>query len=326
MQKNNTTLLRPATVIIVDDDPENVDSIEDILVDQNYKIYKAYDGEQALKKIDTIEPDLILLDAIMPKVNGFEVAKKLKTNANTRLIPIIMVTALEGMEDRLEGFEAGVDDFISKPVNVFELRARIRNLVKLREYVGELENAEHVIFSLARAVEAKDKYTEDHCGRMANFAQVLGKKLGLNDYDLKIIYQGAYLHDIGKIGITDTILLKPGPLTKDEFEIVKRHPIEGEEICKPLKSLKPVLPIIRYHHERFNGSGYPEGLQGEDIPYLARLIGVVDCYDSLTTKRPYRDALPREDALNVIHSETEQGMWDPSIVKVLDDIINHNHR
>ncbi len=310
------------TILIVDDEPETLLTIEDILQESNYKILKAYNGKRALQIIQEQEPDLILLDAMMPEMSGFDVARNVKSEIKTRLTPIIMITALEKVSDRLKGFEAGVDDFITKPVNVFELRARIHNLLELRDYVKELENAEHVIFSLARAVEAKDRYTEDHCGRMAQIAQALGKHMGLNGEDLKILHRGAYLHDIGKIGIEDAILLKPGPLTDEEYDIVKRHPIEGEAICKPLKSLKPVLPVIRYHHERFNGSGYPEGLVGEEIPIHARIVGVTDCFDALTSKRPYRDALSEHEAMNLIKQETERGLWDPHIVDMLTQMIH----
>ncbi len=302
-------------ILVVDDVPENIEIIEEILSDQNFRITPASNGLEALEAISRELPDLVLLDAIMPQMSGFELAKKLRGMERTRLLPIVMITALDGREDRLKGLQAGVDDFISKPFNIFELLARIKNLLRLRAYINELENAEQVIFSLARAVEAKDKYTEGHCGRLSFFAESLGRELGLGDSDLTILRRGGLLHDIGKIAISDAILLKPGPLTKEEFEIIKTHPVEGEKICAPLKTLKPVLPTIRYHHERFNGSGYPEGLKGEEIPLHARIIGVVDCYDSLTTKRPYRDALSRGKAFAILRDETERGLWDPHLTE-----------
>ncbi len=301
-------------ILIVDDVPENVEIIEDIISEYPYEILKAYNGEEALQKIEAHSPDLILLDAIMPGLSGFEVAKRIKANRISRLIPIIMITALDGREDRLKGLKAGVDDFVSKPFNIFELLARIRNLLKLREYVNELENAEEVIFSLARAVEAKDKYTEGHCGRLSFMAERLGRILNMSESDLLILKRGGILHDIGKIAISDSILLKDGPLTEQEFNIIKTHPTEGEKICAPLRTLQPVLPTIRYHHERFNGSGYPEGLIGTDIPVHARIVGIIDCYDSLTTKRPYRDALSHEVAKRILMDETAKGLWDSELV------------
>ncbi len=301
-------------ILIVDDVPENIEILQDILQESHFKISTANNGLQALEQVKSDQPDLILLDAIMPHMSGFEVARKLKNHAHTRLIPVIMITALGGKDDRLKGLEAGVDDFITKPFDIFELLARINNLLRLRAYINELENAEQVIFSLARAVEAKDKYTEGHCGRLSFLAEQLGKSLGMGEQDLLILKRGGWLHDIGKIAISDSILLKPGPLTKREFDIIKTHPQEGERICAPLKSLKPVLPVIRYHHERYNGTGYPEGLAGEDIPIHARIIGIVDCYDSLTTKRPYREALSSEVARDIMKKETEEGLWDPHLM------------
>ena len=303
-------------ILVVDDVPENIEIIEDILEEEQYKIYKASNGKEALSVIQKIMPDLILLDALMPVLSGFEAAKIIKSDRITRLIPIIMITSLDGREDRLKGLKAGVDDFISKPFNIFELRARIRNLLKLREYVNELENAEEVIFSLARAVEAKDKYTKGHCGRLSFLAEGMGRELGLAENDLLILRRGGILHDIGKIAISDSILLKAGPLTEEEFDIIKTHPTEGEKICAPLKTLKPLLPTILYHHERFNGSGYPEGLVGYETPLHARIMGIVDCYDALTTKRSYRNALSFETAIKIIRDETKKELWDPELVDI----------
>jgi putative two-component system response regulator len=265
-----------------------------------------------------------MLDVVMPGIDGFEVCRILKANEKTRLIPVVMITALDSQQDRLRGLESGVDDFISKPFNVYELVARVKNLLKLRSYINELEHAEQVIFSLARAVEAKDNYTEGHCERLSILAQYLGQELQLRDDDLVILKRGGILHDIGKIAIDDSILLKPGPLTAEEFEIIKTHPEIGENICKPLRSLKPVLPIIRFHQERYNGSGYPEGLVGQHIPIHARIIGLVDCYDALTTDRTYRKALPTKFAFQIMEKETGAGLWDPELFMLLKEILHSN--
>jgi putative two-component system response regulator len=262
-----------------------------------------------------------MLDVVMPGIDGFEVCRILKEDEKTRLIPIVMITALDSQQDRLRGLESGVDDFISKPFNVYELLARVKNLLKLRSYISELEHAEQVIFSLARAVEAKDNYTEGHCERLSILAQYLGSELQLAEDELLVLKRGGILHDIGKIAIDDSILLKPGPLTAEEFEIIKTHPEIGENICRPLKSLKPVLPIIRYHQERFNGSGYPEGLSKNEIPVHARIIGLVDCYDALTTDRTYRKALPSNFALQIMDKEKDAGLWDPDLFKLLREIL-----
>ncbi|NOX89237.1 MAG: response regulator [Calditrichaeota bacterium] len=312
-------------ILVVDDQTENIDTIRDILAEENYKINQAHNGREALDVLDKEIPDLILLDALMPVMDGFQVAKHVKNDPQTKLVPIIMITALDTPQDRVKGLESGVDDFISRPFNIFELKARIKNLLRLRESMSELENAEQVIFSLAKAVEAKDKYTEGHCNRLANLAESMGRFLQLPENDIVILKRGGILHDIGKIAIRDSILLKPGSLTKDEFDIVKQHPVIGENICSPLKTLRPVLPVIRFHHERFDGSGYPEGLQGNNIPLHARIIGLVDCYDSLTTKRPYRAALSKEEALEICEKETKKGLWDPEIFETLKSLLKHKN-
>ncbi|WP_456439177.1 response regulator [Caldithrix abyssi] len=309
-------------ILIVDDQPDNIETIKDILSGSQYKLFSATNGKEALEVFKQINPDLVLLDAMMPVMDGFQVTRVIKNNPQTQLTPIIMITALDSMQDRVKGLEAGVDDFISRPFNIFELKARIKNLLRLKDAVDELENAEQVIFSLAKTVEAKDKYTEGHCNRLADLAQTMGRHLNLSEHDLKVLKRGGILHDIGKIAIRDAILLKPGKLTAEEFEIIKEHPKIGVQICAPLKTLKPVLPVILYHHERYNGSGYPEGLKGEEIPLLARVIGLVDCFDSLTTERPYRKALSVSQALEICEKETDEGLWDPNLFSVFKKIIS----
>ena len=314
----------PTKIVVIDDTPENIELIEQIVADLPYEIHKAFNGEDGLTLIRDVSPDLILLDVMMPGISGFEVAKRVRDDKDHRLIPIIMITALESRKDRVKGLEAGVDDFISKPVNIFELRARIANLLKLREYIKELEHAEQIIFSLAKAVEAKDAYTEGHCDRLADLAEILGKELGMEEEDLTILRRGGILHDIGKIGIDEAVLRKEGPLTPEEVQIIRKHPEIGEKICKPLKSLRPVLPTILYHQERYDGSGYPEGLKGEEIPIHARIVGVVDCYDALTTKRPYRKALSKQKAIEILRNEIKRGLWDPNIADVFINMLDKN--
>ncbi len=312
-------------ILIVDDQSENRETIKDILADKGFELREASNGEEALDFIARETPDLILLDAMMPKMDGFEFARAVRKNSHTKLIPIIMITALGSLQDRVKGLEAGVDDFISRPFNIFEFMARVKNLLRLRESLNELENAEQVIFSLAKAVEAKDRYTENHCNRLASLAEALGDFLGLAENEKLILRRGGILHDIGKIAITDQILLKPGPLTAHEFEVIKKHPVIGVEICAPLKTLQPVLPVIKHHHERFNGSGYPDSLAGEEIPLYARIVGLVDCYDSLTTRRPYRRALSPKEALEICEAETRRGLWDPELFKSLKALLKEKH-
>jgi putative two-component system response regulator len=311
-------------ILIVDDVIDNIRLISNILNRHNstYLIRYATNGDEALQLVNSFTPDLIMLDVVMPGQDGFSVCRTLKGNSQTRLIPVVMITALDSQQDRLKGLEAGVDDFISKPFNVYELLARVKNLLKLRSYISELEHAEQVIFSLARAVEAKDKYTEGHCERLSILAQRIGEELNLSEQEITILKRGGVLHDIGKIAIDDSILQKEGPLTDEEFTIIKSHPEIGENICRPLKTLQPLLPMIRFHQERYDGSGYPDGLKGEEIPLLARIIGIVDSFDALTTNRPYRKAISPSEALQIMEKETKLGLWDPKIFEIMRTIVS----
>ncbi len=302
-------------VLVVDDNEEMVDLLTEFLKDAGYTVLSAGNGREAIAEVERANPDLILMDAMMPNLSGFEVTERLKTQDHTRLIPIIMLTGLSDVNDKIRGIEAGVDDFIVKPFNRLELLTRVKSLLRVKQYTDELENAETVIFSLALAVEAKDSYTEGHCSRLSIYGARLAERVGLSLEEVKAVRRGGILHDIGKIAIHDSILLKQGPLTPDEYLIIKQHPVIGERICKPLKSLSSVLPIIRSHQERWNGSGYPDGLDGENIPITARIIMTVDLYDALTTKRPYRGPLPPEEAFEIMRRETVQGMWDPHLME-----------
>jgi putative two-component system response regulator len=252
-------------------------------------------------------PDLILLDVQLPGLDGFEICRRVKQIPETRLIPVVMVTGLQARDDRIAGINAGADDFLVKPFDVGELQARVRSLLRLKRYTDELDSAEAVILSLALTVEARDPYTEGHCQRLAHYATALGQALSLADYDLAGLYRGAYLHDVGKIGIPDAVLQKPGKLTDDEFDLMKQHTVIGERLCGDLRLLRPVRSIVRHHHERLDGSGYPDGLQGDEIPLLAQIVGIVDVYDALTSARSYRSALSPEDALEELGRDVSNG-------------------
>ncbi len=300
-------------ILVVDDKPQNVELLEADLVASGHDIIPAYDGKTALDKVRSEDPDLILLDVMMPGMDGFEVCERLKSDETTMFIPIVMVTALSDREDRIRGIDAGVDDFLTKPYDKQVLRARVKSLLRMKYYTDELERAEAVITSLALSVEAKDSYTEDHCERLSDYSTMLGRELGLPHEDIRALRLGGVLHDVGKIGIPDAILLKKGRLTDEEFDVIRQHPLIGYNICKPLRSLKPVLPVIRHHHERFDGSGYPDGLKGKDIPLTARILTVVDVYDALRTERPYKEAFDHDKTVAIIREETEKGWYDPEI-------------
>ena len=305
---------RMQKILVVDDKIDTVLLLRELLTSRGYTVLSAGDADEALFLIHDERPDLILLDVIMPGKSGYDLCRELKTDPNTRLIPIIMITGLSDRDDRIRGIEAGADDFLSKPLYPEELFARVRSLLKLKEFTDELDNAEAVLFSLALGVEARDPYTGDHCARLARSASQLGKLLKL-DYDsIVALKRGGYLHDLGKITIPDEILKKGTTLSSEEWRIMRQHPGIGENICRPLKSLRKVLPIIRHHHEHWDGSGYPDGLSGEGIPLLARVLQVVDVYDALVTPRPYKIALSHEAAEQVMLTESKAGKWDQHLV------------
>ena len=307
-------------ILVVDDQPLNVELLEADLLEFGYEVVTAYDGETALEKLAVDIPDLVLLDVMMPGMDGFEVCRRIKGNQETVLVPIVMITALGEKADRIRGIEAGVDDFLTKPYDRQELRARVKSLLRIKHYTDELERAEAVITSLALGVEAKDSYTEKHCDRLSRYSVSVGEKFDLHPEELRALRLGGILHDVGKIGIPDAILHKKGRLNEEEYRIVRQHPAIGYNICKPLRSLRHVLPIIRHHHERFDGSGYPDGLAGEEIPLTARILTVVDVYDALRTERPYKPAFEHGKAVKIIREETAKGWYDPKVVAKFEEL------
>lgn len=313
----------PTRILVVDDMPENVALIRAHLTMNGYEVVEAFNGEEALQQVARQRPDLVLLDVMMPLLDGYEVCRRIKRDPATILIPVVIVTALSDQEDRIRGIEAGADDFLTKPFDRTELLARVRSLLRVKRYTDELDHAETVIGSLALGVEAKDPYTEGHCARLSDYSVQVGERLALGDGLLRALRQGGVLHDVGKVGVPDAILNKPDKLTDEEMRVVREHPVIGERICSPLRSLKGVLPIIRHHHERFDGTGYPDRLRGEDIPLIARIMSVVDVYDALRTRRPYKPAMSIPEALGIIREETARGWWDPYIVEVLGGIVEH---
>jgi putative two-component system response regulator len=294
-------------VLVVEDEAPNLAFLVRLLTVEGYKVHTAVDGESALASIERDSPDIILLDVGLPGLDGFEVCRRVKQAPATRLTPVVMITGLQAREHRIEAINAGADDFLAKPFDAEELRARVRSLVRLKRYTDDLESAEAVILSLGLTVEARDPYTDGHCQRIANYATALGEDLSLSDDDLAALYRGGYLHDIGKIGIPDAVLQKPETLTIAEFDLMKQHTIIGERLCGNLRLLGPVRSIVRHHHERLDGSGYPDGLRGEDVPVLAQIVSIADAYDAITTTRPYRAALSPERAYEELRQDVADG-------------------
>ena len=300
-------------ILVVDDDAANRELLEEFLVAEGLEVVTAPDGQSSLEAFARLAPDLVLLDVNMPFVDGFEVCRRLKSNPDTRLTPVVLVTALSATDDRVRGIKVGADGFLSKPVDHSELLAHVRSLLSLKAHTDELERAESVLFALARSIEGKDPYTEGHCERLSGYSARLGERVGLAEDQIIALRRAGTVHDIGKVAVPDAILLKPGRLTPEEFRIMQEHPVGGERICAPLKSFRLVLPIIRHHHEKLNGSGYPDGLRGEDIPIAARVLQIVDVYDALTTQRPYKRAFSQAEALEMMEDEVKKGWWDPRI-------------
>lgn len=330
-----------ATILVVDDEDRNLRLMEALLLPLGYAVLAARGGEEALARVAAGDVDLILLDVTMPGMNGFEVARRLKANAATGVIPIVMVTALKEVSDRVEAIEAGADDFLNKPVDKTELRARVRSLLKvkayndhLRDYQQELErevarqtveirralaqakeNALETIYRLAVAAEYKDEDTGAHLLRMSNYSAAIARRIGLNERTVEAILHAAPMHDIGKIGIVDRILLKPGKLDAQEWEIMRQHTVIGGKILAGSRSgcIRLAEVIALTHHEKWDGSGYPRGLKGEGIPLVGRIVAVADVYDALTSRRPYKEAFPAEKACAILR-EGSGAHFDPRVL------------
>jgi putative two-component system response regulator len=302
-------------VLVADDEHENRALFVRLLSVEGYGVLTAADGVSALAALERHRPDVIILDVQMPGIDGFEICRRIKLNPATRLTPVVMVTGLNERENRIKGINAGADDFIVKPFDTEELRARVRSLIKLKHYTDDLESAESVIMSLALTVEARDAYTEGHCKRLAAYATALGEALHLSEDELAALHRGGYLHDVGKIGIPDALLLKPSKLTPSEFNLIKQHTVIGERLCGNLRSLGPVRTIVRHHHERLDGGGYPDGLRGDEVPLLAQIVGIVDVYDAVTTTRPYRAAGSAERGYEELRGDVASGARRHDVVE-----------
>jgi putative two-component system response regulator len=314
---------RPCQILVVDDLAENREILVDLLGSEGYILDTAKDGAEAVEKALASPPDLILMDVSMPRLTGFEACRRLKADERTHLVPIVLVTGLVAREDRIQGIAAGCDDFLTKPVDSEQLMARTRNLLRTKSLVDELEQAENVLVSLANALDAKDNYTRGHSERVAKYASALGAEVGLGRIECRNLRRAGLLHDIGKIGTSLDYLHKPGPLTTAEYEEVKKHPVIGFEICRPLRTMAPLLALIRGHHERLDGRGYPDALRGDAVPVPLRCLTIADVYDAITSDRSYRKAIPRDRAFKMMSDEASTGMWDARLVDLFFDKVQH---
>ncbi len=307
-------------ILVVDDYEPNLHGLAQLLEGANYHVLMAANGSEALSLVAAERPDLILLDVMMPGISGLEVCERVKQDADTCLIPVVLISASQERQTMLAGLEAGADDFLSKPVDPKELYTRVRSLMRLKRLTDDLESAASLFLTLGRVIEARDPSTEGHCERLADYATALGRRLDLDQADLDALYRGAFLHDVGKIAVPDRVLLKKGKLTAKEYEIMQRHPVIGDQLCATVRSLDRVRPIVRHHHERLDGRGYPDRLAGAAIPLLAQIVAVVDVFDALTTDRPYRAALPTVTAYQIMRSEARGGWCDPDLVDTFIDL------
>lgn len=308
----DTTAVR---ILVVDDDATNRGVLTGLLEPLGYETTEADSGVAALRAAAEAVPDLILLDVMMPGMDGFEVCRHLRATPATALVPIVMITALDADKHKVRGLEAEADDFLTKPVDEVELEVRVRALARRSRLQARLHTTESVLLALANAIEVRDDVTGQHVRRLANNVDLLATALDLDAAGRSALQWAAVLHDVGKIGVPDEILGKPGPLSDDEWVVMRRHPELGEKIVLPLDGLGDVRAIIRHHHERWDGAGYPDGLSGDGIPYLARAFQLIDVFDALTATRPYKRALDRQEAIEVMSGEAG-AVLDPHLAAV----------
>ena len=309
------------TILVVEDEPHIRDVLAGLLGALGYRLLMAVSAEQALDVLNVVSPDLVLTDVHLGAMSGIELCARLKADPRYELMPVVILTAVGDLEARVAGLAAGADDFFTKPVEFVELRTRLAALLRVKMLLGQLERAEAVITTLALTIEARDPYTLGHCDRLSRYAVALGQALGLDPDMVRALRLGGYLHDLGKIAVPDGILLKPGPLDPMEQERIRAHPGAGSDLVLGLRSMELVRPIMRHHHEKWDGSGYPDGLKGAAIPLGARIISVVDVFDALHTERPYKAALPRSEAVSLLIRETDAGYWDPKVVETFLEIL-----
>lgn len=308
-------------ILVVDDHSSSRMTAVALLSVEGYDVVEADCGMAALNCVAQANPDLILLDVMMPEMDGFEVCRRLKQDEQTRLTPVVFVTALNDRRARLRGIEAGGDDFLTKPFDQLELSARVKSLIRQKRLNEDLDHAGQVLFSIARTVESRDPNTGDHCERLVIRAKAFGEFLKLSRSEIRDLMWGGYLHDIGKVGIPDAVLLKMGKFTPEEWEVMQQHVLIGERICQPLRTMRGVVPIIRHHHERWDGSGYPDRLIGDEIPYLAQVFQTIDIYDALTHARPYKPAFTPEESLQIMADETAKGWRNPALLDRFSEFV-----
>jgi putative two-component system response regulator len=308
-------------ILVVDDDPVVGSLLQQGLTAEGFHVTVVQDGLEALAQVGRDQPDLILLDIELPGMQGDQVCRRLKNNHATQLVPVVMITGLCAYQNKLDAWHYGADDFLTKPFQMVEVIARCRSLLRIKRLIEERDSAEAVVFALARAVEAKSPFTHGHSERVLRYSLELADAAGIEIRQREVLKKGALLHDIGKIKIPDAILDKPGQLTEEEFDTIRAHPLTGVRIVERLTSMREALPLIRSHHERLDGKGYPDGLKGDEIPFLVRLLSVCDIYDSLSSDRPYRSSIPHDECLRIMVDNAQGGGLDLGLVRLFERIM-----
>jgi putative two-component system response regulator len=314
-----------ARVLVVDDEPHITRLLSRMLAHDGYEVLTAETIAAAREVIEAHAPDIVILDVMLPDSDGITLCQRIKQNATTRLTPVVLMTGLNDAEVRLRGLEAGADDFLDKPIDTRVLVARVRALARVKRYTDDLDAAGSIIMTLATMIETRDGQTDGHCHRMANYATALGRALRLAPSDIQALHRGGFLHDVGMLAIPDSVLRTAGPLSHEQLDLIKSHTVAGDRMCAHLRSLQSVRPIIRHHHERFDGSGYPDGLRGDDTPLIAQIIGVVDVYEAVTSRRPYQPTQPASEAVHVLHAEAQRGWRRRDVVEAFTELVTQRH-
>ncbi|UWG96108.1 response regulator [Dehalobacter sp. DCM] len=309
--------LKGSKIVIADDDPVSLKSLKMHLIKLGYSVFAAKNGIDALDLIQKAKPDLVILDINMPGLSGLEVSKVIRESDQGRFLPILVLTGSKDKKDRTRALKVGINDFLVKPFDALELKLKIGYIVGLKHAIDDLKNVNNILLALAKAVDAKDHYTEGHTERVSQYAVKIAENMNLSTRQIRDLTTASILHDIGKIGIPDNILNKNGKLTDQEYALMKKHPVIGEQICSSIKAFHNVNRIIRQHHEKLDGSGYPDGISGDAINIETRILTVADIYDALTSDRPYRPAMSKEKALEILTFASKNGELDSLIVNEL---------
>jgi len=308
--------LKRATILVIDDLDVHREALRRLLEDDGHVVLCARRASEAMEILDQGPVDLVILEMFLPDGDGMEFCRRFRADRRTELIPVLMLSRTATVEHEIAGIGSGADGFLSSPFHPEVFRARVRSKLRRKAIVDRLEDSETIILALAQTVEHRDYNTAGHCDRLAAMAVAMGIEMQLPSEHLVALHRGGYLHDMGKIAIPDSILLKKGPLTEAEWAVMRTHTLKGEDICRPIKCLSLVLPIIRSHHERWDGSGYPDGLAGDKIPLLARVLQFADIYDALTSLRSYKPAISSAESLRIMQEETDRGWHDPELMRL----------